>query len=49
MEHLASGCPCSLQGTSTSLHSDVLRSFSWSANVVGCKLWRLLPPQVGLP
>ncbi|EFN50624.1 hypothetical protein CHLNCDRAFT_28922 [Chlorella variabilis] len=33
------------KGTSTSLHSDVLRSFSWSANVVGCKLWRLLPPQ----
>lgn len=31
-------------GTSTPLHSDVLRSFSWSANVAGRKRWRLLPP-----
>jgi hypothetical protein len=36
------------RGTSTPLHSDVLRSCSWSANVAGCKLWRLLPPQVRL-
>ncbi len=35
-----------LQGTSTPLHADVLRSFSWSANIAGRKLWRLLPPQV---
>ena len=34
------------RGTCTPLHSDVLRSFSWSANVAGRKLWRLLPPQV---
>ena len=33
------------QGTKTGLHSDVLRSFSWSANVAGRKRWRLLPPQ----
>ena len=24
---------------------DVLRSFSWSTNVAGKKLWRLLPPE----
>lgn len=34
-----------VRGTSTPLHSDVLRSFSWSANIAGRKLWRLLPPQ----
>ena len=31
--------------TSTPLHTDVLKSHSWSANVVGRKLWCLLPPQ----
>lgn len=37
--------PNCLQGTSTPLHTDVLRSHSWSANVAGRKLWRLLPPR----
>ena len=32
------------RGCSTALHCDVLRSFSWSANVVGRKLWLLFPP-----
>ena len=32
-------------GTCTPLHADVLRSYSWSANVAGRKRWRLLPPQ----
>lgn len=32
-------------GTRTGLHADVLRSFSWSANVAGRKRWRLLPPR----
>ena len=31
-------------GSSTPLHADVLCSFSWSAQVAGSKLWRLLPP-----
>lgn len=31
-------------GTKTCLHADVFRSFSWSANVVGVKHWKLLPP-----
>jgi len=31
-------------GSWTALHADVLRSFSWSANVAGTKRWRLLPP-----
>ena len=38
--------PSLSQGTSTPLHADVLRSYSWSANIAGRKLWRLLPPQV---
>ncbi|KAL6765151.1 hypothetical protein V8C86DRAFT_3128302 [Haematococcus lacustris] len=33
------------QGSWTPLHADVLRSFSWSANVAGCKSWLLLPPE----
>ena len=33
------------QGTSTPLHADVLRSFSWSTNVAGRKRWRLLAPR----
>eukprot|EP00879_Flechtneria_rotunda_P022953 GHRR01024262.1.p1 GENE.GHRR01024262.1~~GHRR01024262.1.p1 ORF type:complete len:272 (+),score=112.44 GHRR01024262.1:1844-2659(+) len=32
-------------GSWTPLHSDVLRSYSWSANVVGRKRWWLLPPE----
>lgn len=32
------------QGTWTALHADVLRSYSWSVNVGGAKLWQLLPP-----
>jgi len=31
-------------GTSTPLHHDVLLSYSWSANVAGCKRWTLFPP-----
>ncbi|KAK9901594.1 hypothetical protein WJX75_003934 [Coccomyxa subellipsoidea] len=33
------------KSTTTALHADVLRSFSWSVNVCGRKRWRLLPPQ----
>jgi hypothetical protein len=33
------------QGTVTGLHADVLRSFSWSTNVCGKKLWYLVPPE----
>lgn len=33
------------KGTSTVLHADVLRSFSWSTNVCGCKRWYLVPPE----
>ncbi|XP_047341595.1 2-oxoglutarate and iron-dependent oxygenase JMJD4 [Impatiens glandulifera] len=32
------------KGTWTPLHADVFRSYSWSANVCGKKLWYLLPP-----
>lgn len=32
------------QGVWTPLHRDVFRSYSWSSNVVGCKLWVLIPP-----
>lgn len=32
-------------GSSTPLHADVLRSHSWSANIVGRKRWRLLPAE----
>ncbi|GMK53991.1 hypothetical protein CspeluHIS016_0105770 [Cutaneotrichosporon spelunceum] len=31
-------------GTFTPLHSDVYGSYSWSANIVGRKLWWLFPP-----
>lgn len=31
------------KGSSTSLHSDVLNSFSWSFNVIGKKLWTFYP------
>ncbi|TIB36020.1 hypothetical protein E3P86_02584 [Wallemia ichthyophaga] len=30
--------------TFTGLHRDVYRSYSWSANIIGRKLWRLFPP-----
>lgn len=33
------------KGTSTVLHADVLRSFSWSTNVCGRKRWYLIPPE----
>ena len=33
-------------GCYTGVHCDVLRSFSWSANVVGRKLWLMLEPGV---
>jgi JmjC domain, hydroxylase len=33
------------KGTCTALHADVLRSFSWSTNICGQKLWCLIPPQ----
>ena len=36
--------PLVLQGSWTPLHADVLRSYSWSANVAGAKRWLLLPP-----
>uniref|UniRef100_A0A7S3R751 JmjC domain-containing protein n=1 Tax=Dunaliella tertiolecta TaxID=3047 RepID=A0A7S3R751_DUNTE len=32
-------------GSWTPLHSDVLRSYSWSANVAGVKRWLLLEPE----
>ncbi|GLI69130.1 hypothetical protein VaNZ11_013685 [Volvox africanus] len=32
-------------GTWTPLHSDVLRSYSWSINVCGRKRWLMLPPR----
>lgn len=32
------------KGTWTPLHADVFRSYSWSANVCGKKLWLFLPP-----
>lgn len=34
-----------LQGTFTPIHADVLRSYSWSTNITGRKLWQLLPPE----
>jgi hypothetical protein len=33
------------KGTSTILHADVLRSFSWSTNLCGRKRWYLIPPE----
>ena len=36
---------CGVEGTWTPLHADVLRSFSWSVNVVGRKRWLMVPPQ----
>jgi hypothetical protein len=34
-------------GSHTPLHADVLRSYSWSANICGHKRWRLFPPDGG--
>lgn len=34
------------RGTGTPLHSDVLRSNSWSANVTGVKRWRMAHPSL---
>lgn len=28
----------------TPFHADVLRSYSWSANICGCKKWLIYPP-----
>ena len=36
---------CGPRGSWTPLHADVLRSFSWSANVAGAKRWLLLAPE----
>ncbi|KAK8948395.1 F-box protein [Platanthera zijinensis] len=33
-----------VKGTWTPLHADVFRSYSWSGNVCGKKLWLFLPP-----
>jgi glycosyltransferase involved in cell wall biosynthesis len=33
------------QGSFTPLHTDVLKSHSWSVNIAGRKLWRLLPAE----
>ncbi|KAG7668203.1 hypothetical protein Ndes2437A_g07333 [Nannochloris sp. 'desiccata'] len=33
------------RGSSTPLHTDVLHSHSWSANIAGRKLWRVLPAE----
>lgn len=35
------------KGSWTPLHTDVFKSFSWSANVCGRKLWYLFPPRRG--
>ncbi|VDM17816.1 unnamed protein product [Hydatigera taeniaeformis] len=32
------------KGTWTPLHTDVYCSYSWSANIVGCKRWWVFPP-----
>ncbi|OAV87752.1 hypothetical protein PTTG_00601 [Puccinia triticina 1-1 BBBD Race 1] len=33
------------RGTTTGLHTDVYNSYSWSANIVGKKRWRLFSPE----
>lgn len=37
-------CYLGPRGTFTPLHRDVYASYSWSANVVGRKLWWFFPP-----
>ena len=32
-------------GSTTSFHTDVLQSYSWSSNICGTKRWYLIPPQ----
>lgn len=32
------------KGSWTPFHADVLRSYSWSANICGCKKWLIYPP-----
>jgi len=34
------------KGSRTSLHSDVMNSYSWSFNVRGTKEWKFYPPQI---
>ena len=34
------------KGSKTTLHSDVMNSFSWSFNVAGTKEWKFYPPQL---
>jgi hypothetical protein len=38
-------CYIGPRGTWTPLHRDVLRSYSWSCNLVGRKVWIMYPPQ----
>lgn len=38
---------CGTRDSGTRLHTDVLKSHSWSTNVAGVKRWRLLPPDSG--
>ena len=33
-------------GCRTPFHADVYGSFSWSANVIGTKKWRIYPPGI---
>lgn len=33
------------RGTRTKLHCDIINSYSWSTNVCGKKIWKLLPPE----
>lgn len=50
--HIANEINCSdyrfvymgAKGTWTPLHADVFRSYSWSANICGRKIWFFLPP-----
>ncbi|KAG0318973.1 JmjC domain-containing protein 4 [Dissophora globulifera] len=35
---------CGGDGTFTPFHADVYRSYSWSANICGTKIWTLFPP-----
>jgi len=38
-------CYAGVKGSFTPLHRDVYTSYSWSANIVGTKTWRLFPPE----
>jgi hypothetical protein len=38
-------CYCGPSWSRTTFHTDVMKSYSWSANVKGAKLWRLIPPR----